>query len=375
LIDTWIGDIRSVTNFRNGSVSQRFLPSIFGFHLFSHFPAICETEMNWYNSKQVDALYRYSSFGEENSTGTLASPWRFSSKRFDPETGLIYFGRRYYSPQLGIWITPDPAGYTDGINRYAFVHNNPLSHRDLYGLRDVCDWTPDSDYDQRTGIREYDYFDPEKHHQHDRDANDPEECNLQRNIIMPTIAILTESCLPSTHDLETDFFRYEPNEFQARSVCQQNLDFGEAVSCFFVEETIVGGQIGKMAIKGIGWAAKAVRGVAKNIIPQLGERGVTLVNRGASFAGCRRLPFKYAPYQEIRNQAAIINGRKYSGHALDKMQDRGFMPTCIESALKTSQTFPTKTGTIGYYDSVNNVRVIVNSKTGQVVTTIPGPPK
>ena len=233
-------------------------------------------------SKQIDALYRYSSFGEENSTGTIASPWRFSSKRFDPETGLIYFGRRYYSPQLGIWITPDPAGYTDGINRYAFVHNNPLSHRDLYGLRDVCDWTPDSDYDQRTGIREYDYFDPEKHHQHDRDANDPEECNLQRNIIMPTIAILTESCLPSTHDLETDFFRYEPNEFQARSVCQQNLDYGEAVSCFFVEETIVGGQIGKMAIKGIGWA---VRGFTKNIISQVGGKSVTLVNRGTSFSG------------------------------------------------------------------------------------------
>jgi RHS repeat-associated protein len=78
--------------------------------------------------------YRYTAFGEETTQGTL-SPWRFSSKRLDTETGFIYFGRRYYSPALGRWITPDPQGFTDGPNLYAYVLNNPLSHFDLYGLR------------------------------------------------------------------------------------------------------------------------------------------------------------------------------------------------------------------------------------------------
>jgi RHS repeat-associated protein len=89
------------------------------------------------DTKQREASYRYSAFGEEIATGTLASPWRYSSKRFDPETNLTYYGRRYYSADLGRWMTLDPAGYIDGINRYAFVHNNPLNHWDLYGLLDA----------------------------------------------------------------------------------------------------------------------------------------------------------------------------------------------------------------------------------------------
>lgn len=83
----------------------------------------------------VAESYRYSVFGEEQLSGdTALSPWRFSSKRVDPETGFIYFGRRYYSPKIGRWITQDPEGAMDGPNLYAYVGNNPLIHVDLYGL-------------------------------------------------------------------------------------------------------------------------------------------------------------------------------------------------------------------------------------------------
>ncbi|HSX13708.1 MAG TPA: RHS repeat-associated core domain-containing protein [Chlamydiales bacterium] len=85
--------------------------------------------------KEPLSSYRYSAFGEEKLTGSIVSPWRFSSKRTD-ETGLVYFGRRYYTPQLGRWLTPDPSGFTDGMNLYAFVHNDPLTHWDEYGLED-----------------------------------------------------------------------------------------------------------------------------------------------------------------------------------------------------------------------------------------------
>lgn len=62
------------------------------------------------------------------------NPRRCSSKRKDPETGFIYFGRRYYDPGFGRWITRDPKGYEEGVNLYAYVSNNPLSQHDLYGL-------------------------------------------------------------------------------------------------------------------------------------------------------------------------------------------------------------------------------------------------
>ena len=49
------------------------------------------------------------------------------------ETGFVYFGRRYYSHEIGRWITPDPAGFADGLNLYAYVHNQPLTYIDPDG--------------------------------------------------------------------------------------------------------------------------------------------------------------------------------------------------------------------------------------------------
>lgn len=69
--------------------------------------------------------YDYSAFGETAFTHSK-SPWLFSSKRLDPETGLFFFGRRYYAPDTGRWITPDPLGFEDGPNLYTYVHNRPL---------------------------------------------------------------------------------------------------------------------------------------------------------------------------------------------------------------------------------------------------------
>ncbi|MCH9610756.1 MAG: hypothetical protein S4CHLAM81_08030 [Chlamydiales bacterium] len=76
--------------------------------------------------------YEYSTFGEERTCNRL-SPWRFASKR--QEGGLIYFGRRYYIPSQGRWLTPDPLGLADGANLYSYVHNNP-HHIDCFGLYD-----------------------------------------------------------------------------------------------------------------------------------------------------------------------------------------------------------------------------------------------
>jgi RHS repeat-associated protein len=96
--------------------------------------------------------YRYTAFGEEtiyNAKGQkiaysqVGNPWRFSSKRVDPETGWIYFGRRYYDPEIGRWTTPDPLGFADGSNLYAYLHHKPPMMVDAYGLlgeayRDFC---------------------------------------------------------------------------------------------------------------------------------------------------------------------------------------------------------------------------------------------
>ena len=84
-------------------------------------------------SGKVFACYRYTAFGEEETHGNLLNPWRFASKRADPETGFIHFGRRYYLPAVGRWLTPDPLWFADGPNLYAYVHNHPLAYTDPDG--------------------------------------------------------------------------------------------------------------------------------------------------------------------------------------------------------------------------------------------------
>lgn len=90
----------------------------------------------------IPSFYHYNAFGEEKVCGETISPWRFSSKRTDSQTKLVYFGRRYYMPAFGRWLNPDPAGYVDGMNLYAYVHNNPLTHFDEYGLLDYGQYSP-----------------------------------------------------------------------------------------------------------------------------------------------------------------------------------------------------------------------------------------
>ncbi len=85
---------------------------------------------------QATESYSYTAFGEE-TLSTSYNPWRFCSKRTESEFNLVYFGRRFYSPSLGRWLNPDPQGFTDGMNLYAYVHNNPLLKLDLYGLESI----------------------------------------------------------------------------------------------------------------------------------------------------------------------------------------------------------------------------------------------
>lgn len=82
--------------------------------------------------------YRYTAYGKEEFEDAL-TPWRFASKRTDDETGLVYFGKRYYNPETGRWITPDPLGREGGPNLYTYLLNNPLNGCDHYGLFSIWD--------------------------------------------------------------------------------------------------------------------------------------------------------------------------------------------------------------------------------------------
>src|ERR671924_1092822 len=85
----------------------------------------------------VSATYEYGPFGEPirvHGTFAKGNPFRFSTKFIDDESGLIYYGHRFYSSFLGRWINRDPIEQGGGLNLYAFVLNNGVNGFDALGM-------------------------------------------------------------------------------------------------------------------------------------------------------------------------------------------------------------------------------------------------
>jgi RHS repeat-associated protein len=121
-----------------------------------HFDALGSVmALSQYNSGNGDASiverYEYSAFGETivcDGNGTprasnvsdYGNPTLFTGRRYDPETatatqhGLYYYRARVYSPESGRFLQPDPIGYVDSMNIYAYCGNNPIGLVDPMGL-------------------------------------------------------------------------------------------------------------------------------------------------------------------------------------------------------------------------------------------------
>ncbi len=81
------------------------------------------------------ARYDYDPFGRRSQNqGALLSDIGFAGLFYHSPSGLVLTHARAYDPNLGRWISRDPAGEMFGLNLYAYVNNDPLSFVDLSGL-------------------------------------------------------------------------------------------------------------------------------------------------------------------------------------------------------------------------------------------------
>ena len=82
------------------------------------------------------ATYEYGPFGESVRVSGIGglNPFQFSTKYTDDETGLLYYGYRYYSPSQGRWVSRDPCGEEGGFNIHAFDGNDEINRWDFLGL-------------------------------------------------------------------------------------------------------------------------------------------------------------------------------------------------------------------------------------------------
>jgi RHS repeat-associated protein len=83
----------------------------------------------------VKTQYNYSPFGATEVIGeALDNPFQYTGRENDGDTGLYYYRARYYSPEMGRFISEDPIGLAGGINMYSYVGNSPLNWIDPLGL-------------------------------------------------------------------------------------------------------------------------------------------------------------------------------------------------------------------------------------------------
>ena len=90
------------------------------------------------DADELVAEFEYGSFGELlRATGGKADkhPIRWSTKYEDTETGLVYYGYRFFDSETGRWLNRDPIEELGGLNLYAFVANSPNSEVDVLGER------------------------------------------------------------------------------------------------------------------------------------------------------------------------------------------------------------------------------------------------
>jgi RHS repeat-associated protein len=123
----------------------------------------------------------YVPFGEvfiEERNSTWNTPYLFNGKEFDEETGLYYYGARYYDARLSLWMSVDPISnydplnsenYLDGehnggvrnhynLNPYIYCYQNPVKLSDPDGKQVIAvhgTFSSNKTWQDKAGINRY----------------------------------------------------------------------------------------------------------------------------------------------------------------------------------------------------------------------------
>jgi RHS repeat-associated protein len=89
-------------------------------------------------SGDLSQAYEYDAWGNAtiyDPDHASGNTYLYTGREWDAEIGLYYYRARHYAPTLGRFIQPDPQGYVDGPNMYAYVGSCPVALRDPSGLQ------------------------------------------------------------------------------------------------------------------------------------------------------------------------------------------------------------------------------------------------
>lgn len=368
-------------------------------------------------TREVAESYSYTVFGEESildrsgasvAVSSLGNPWRYREKRVDEETGLVWFGYRYYDPEIGRWLSPDPLGTTDSLNLYVYAHNNPLKYIDRFGMEIEidpncgCELHGHPGYYNRPpgcicicGLANQPLVSP-------KPIVDPQP-RVGKSVVMADRPNSPLSGWATSFEgiMQAAFGMMEVSVGGAVALTPF-APLGWALMAHGFDQSLAGAYLlctgesrstltsqllqkggfashhaelidGGIAIFGtMGGAASLARSSIVKGIKYSKARPTLTINRATSFTGSRRFPLEQPPYQGVRNTSTTINGRRYTGHALDRMQDRGIMSSTVENTIKEGVRIPGDNALEWkYYDFENKINVIIGDDQ-QIITVFPG---
>jgi RHS repeat-associated protein len=85
-------------------------------------------------TQQVVWSWDPDAYGVIQPSGSVTINLRFPGQYYDVQSGLYYNHNRYYNPELGRYMEPDPIGLKGGLNPYAYAGNDPVNKTDPSGL-------------------------------------------------------------------------------------------------------------------------------------------------------------------------------------------------------------------------------------------------
>lgn len=86
------------------------------------------------DSGAVTETVSYGDWGLPTITGGVTNRLTWKGLSYDPDVGLTYMRARWYDPNIGRFVSEDPAGLQGGINPYVFANNDPINGADPSGL-------------------------------------------------------------------------------------------------------------------------------------------------------------------------------------------------------------------------------------------------
>ncbi|WP_292534456.1 RHS repeat-associated core domain-containing protein, partial [Mesorhizobium sp.] len=259
---------------------------------------------------------------------------------FDPETGLLYLNARYMDPVLGRFISPDdwdPTKPGVGTNRYAYAQNDPVNQSDPSG-HGVGDWFSS---------------------QADRDAQNQSHADS-----MQAAADKMKEKGGFLNNYTAEQLAKEAARYRSR-VGKTTAELALMDFAHLLDNVppIVGPAAPKSAISLEGTMVRAVQPPSPqgSVPPASAPVGYRSINTEVANRQLQTPPGK------PRNAPGEVNGRQYSGHAFDQLQNRGLTPSVVEDTIKTG-TRAVKGNVTVYTSRANDVSVVVDTSTGRVVT-------